>query len=409
MADGAAPDLPRDELARAQLVRTAGYAPFDGADLGDCLAVAGRLSGARPGPWYDAWTATAERLLHEADRSRAAGDVTGERSACFRASNYFRTAGVLLLGAPVDPRLERSHAREVEAFGRAARLLPIPPEPLDVTYDGGVLHCSFFRAGTDGRPRSTLILLGGYDGTAEELWFANGVAAHLRGYHVLTFDGPGQGGALLDEHVPMRPDWEHVVTPVVDALLARSDVDGDAIVLMGLSLGGYLAPRAASAEHRIAACVSDCGPYDVADAAARRLPRVLRPALDATKGRRLDLLRRALRALLRRPGAGWALRRNLLVHGLDDPVEWFREARRFTLRGREAEIACPTFVCTTDRDELSSAAPVLYDALTCPKRFVRFATADGAGDHCEAAARSRFHDSVFAWLQEVLPHAPVTG
>jgi hypothetical protein len=77
---------------------------------------------------------------------------------------------------------------------------------------------------------------------------------------------------LIDRGVPLRPDWENVITPVVDYLLTRPDTDPARIVLNGLSLGGYLAPRAATAEHRLAACISDCGPYDVFDAIARRLP-----------------------------------------------------------------------------------------------------------------------------------------
>jgi hypothetical protein len=30
----------------------------------------------------------------------------------------------------------------------------------------------------------------------------------------------------------------------------------------------------------------------------------------------------------------------------------------------------------------------LYEALTCPKALLRFTAAEGAGDHCEASARS---------------------
>jgi dienelactone hydrolase len=38
---------------------------------------------------------------------------------------------------------------------------------------------------------------------------------------------------------------------VVDYLLSRPDVDPERIALIGLSFGGYLAPRAATAEHRL--------------------------------------------------------------------------------------------------------------------------------------------------------------
>jgi hypothetical protein len=33
---------------------------------------------------------------------------------------------------------------------------------------------------------------------------------------------------------------------------------------------------------------------------------------------------------------------------------------------------------------------------------IAFKAADGAGDHCEAAARRVFHDAAFAWLEYIL-------
>ena len=104
-----------------------------------------------------------------------------------------------------------------------------------------------------------------------------------------------------------------------------------------------------------------------------------------------------------KPTAGWALRRNLMVHGLTDPLEYFRMAPQYSLRGIEHEIRCPTFVCNTDADDLAVDAPKLFEALTCPnKKYVEFKAADGAGDHCEALARTAFHQQAFDWLDEVL-------
>ena len=67
-----------------------------------------------------------------------------------------------------------------------------------------------------------------------------------------------------DIGVKVRPDWEKVVTPVVDYLLTRRDVDSARIALYGGSFGGYLAPRAAAFEHRLAACIADAALFDPA-------------------------------------------------------------------------------------------------------------------------------------------------
>jgi hypothetical protein len=217
--------LMQDELFEAQLLRAMGYAPYGGADVGECLATAGRISGTDLDAWHDAWSARAVRVYGEAEASLAAGRQASARSGFFRASNYFRTAGVFALGAPLDPRLAEAHRREVESFRRAAALLAAPPEIVRIPYEDSFLPGYYFRAAADGTARPTVILTNGYDGTAEELYFANGAAALDRGYNVLAFDGPGQGAMIIDHGVPFRPDWENVITPVTDFLLAQPGVD----------------------------------------------------------------------------------------------------------------------------------------------------------------------------------------
>jgi hypothetical protein len=163
--------LMKDELFEAQLLRTLGYAPYGGAEAGECLAVAGRVSGTDLASWHDAWTAAATRLAAAAAASAAAGQVASARGAFFRAANYFRTAGLFAMGAApspglVDPRLTEAHRREVESFRRGAALLALPPEIVAIPYEGSFLPAYFFPAAADGAARATVILTNGYDGTA---------------------------------------------------------------------------------------------------------------------------------------------------------------------------------------------------------------------------------------------------
>jgi hypothetical protein len=113
-------------------------------------------------------------------------------------------------------------------------------------------------------------------------------------------------------------------------------------------------------------------------------------------------LRLLARYLIAKPTAGWALRRGLLVHGCDDPIALIESLREYTLAGRAERITCPTWVCSAEDDEISESAPQLVAALTCEKVYVRFTAAEGAGEHCEAGARTLYHARSFGWLDAIL-------
>ena len=115
----------------------------------------------------------------------------------------------------------------------------------------------------------------GSDGAVTGAWVDGIADALARGWNAVTFDGPGQNAALVRQHLPFRPDWEKVITAVVDHLLTRPDVDAGKIALLGVSQGGYWVPRSVAFEHRIAAAVADPGVVDVSTTMTRQVPHFL--------------------------------------------------------------------------------------------------------------------------------------
>jgi hypothetical protein len=97
-----------------------------------------------------------------------------------------------------------AYASSVKAFQAALPLLGYHAEVL-----AGDLSGYLFTKQPDKR-LPTLLHIGGYDSTAEEL-YASVYPALERGYAFAAIDGPGQGAMLYDQRVPMRPDWEAVV------------------------------------------------------------------------------------------------------------------------------------------------------------------------------------------------------
>jgi predicted alpha/beta-fold hydrolase len=392
----------KDSLFEAQWLRTASHSSSGGAEIGECFAAARQIREPDPESWFTAWSRLGESVLTEAETSRTKGHGVSALSAYLRASNYFRAAYTFLIGAPVEPRVVDTYRRHRAAFESAAVLMRPPVERIAIPYAGTSLHGYLFRAAGDHAPRPTLIVNGGYDSTAEESYFFSGAAAVARGYTCIVFDGPGQGAARIEDGLVSRPDWEAVIGPVVDFAVARPEVDASKIALMGISFGGYLAPRAASGEPRLAACIADPGEFSLLEEFKSRMPALIAREIPDGKPAVLALLNLILSRRMRHTTAGWGLRRGLWVHGVKSPLEYVKLTQDYTLEGRVEHIRCPTLICSAENDDIGVTARKLYDALSCEKAFIAFTAPEGAGEHCEVGARSLFNQRAFDWLGAVL-------
>jgi len=396
----------KDSLFDDQWLRTAGHTSSGGAEIGECFAAARCIRETDAQSWFDVWSELAAGVLTGAETSLAQGHRTSALSAYLRASNYFRASYTFLIGSPVDPRVVDAYRRQRDAFESAVVLMKPSAQRISIPYGNTALHGYLFRAADDEQPRPTLIITGGYDSTAEEAYFFSGAAAIARGYTCLVFDGPGQGAAIIEDGIVFRPDWEAVGRAVVDFAVSRPEIDAARIAILGISFGGYLAPRAASGEPRLAACIADPGEFSLFDELKSRLPTFISRQIPDGNRLVLSLLDSVIRRRLRHTTAGWGLRRCMWVHGVDSPLAYMRLTREYSLEGCVAQIRCPTLVCSAENDEIGVTAQKLYDDLTCPKARLTFTATEGAGAHCEIGARSLFNQRAFDWLDSVLAAQP---
>ena len=392
-----------DDTLSFETLRTTGFANYFGADLGEVLATARRIHDGDQGSWHREWQATAARVAGLGERSLSAGHRITARENLLRASNYYRNAAAFLLDDPANnPEVAALYTAQIDTFAAATALFDHPAEAVSIPYQNTTLPSYLFLVDDSGVPRPTIIYTSGYDSTCQECYFVLAVAALRRGYNVLAFDGPGQGGALHLQKLVMRPDWEAVLTPVVDYALTRREIEPGRIAGFGYSLGGYLLARAAAFEHRLAALIFDDGVHDLASGFADNMPPFVMKWLDAGHDEFVNHLLSVLTAVSSQ--LRWALGNGMWVFGVQNYAEVLRTAEKYTLDGVADQIAAPTLIMEGEHDTLLQCQPERVEkALTAAKTTrVTLTEAEGAGEHTHAGALARAHQVMFDWLDTTL-------
>ncbi|HKH87616.1 MAG TPA: alpha/beta fold hydrolase [Acidimicrobiales bacterium] len=205
--------------------------------------------------WRGAWELAA--AVHEglgrealrASRWRSAGTHLSQAAVYYHFAKFFWVHDV--------EEMRSTHARAVACFMDSLEHLSPPGKRVEIPFESGTI-VGVLRLPPGEGPHPVVILVPGLDSAKEELRPTEQLFCDRR---LATFvvDGPGQGEAEYD--LPIRPDWEVPGAAIVDALTAIAEVDAGRIGIWGVSLGGYYAPRAASGEKRIRACISMSGPF----------------------------------------------------------------------------------------------------------------------------------------------------
>lgn len=246
-----------------QLMRQLGVTTSGGGAPGEIFAARARIADEDPAGWPPAFAARADALVEAADAARASGHLVTARESLLRASNYYRSAEYFS-----DP-----FGTESVAFGRASRDaflaaapdLPHRVEAVDIPFGTTPLPGYLMHPAGVGRANRTLVVLTGFDGTGEELYFQAAADALARGFTVLVAEGPGQVGCLRRHpDLLFRPDYEVPIAAILDYALTRPEIDPSRIALYGISFGGYFVTRAAVAEDRLAALVANSPIIDLA-------------------------------------------------------------------------------------------------------------------------------------------------
>jgi dienelactone hydrolase len=374
-----------------------------GADAGEVLATIAGIGPKDHVGWFDAWIALGERVSDIASSSDERGHRVSAARAHLRAATYFAVAvdSIDGLGPETAQLLPafRAHRAAWEGFVSRTHW---PVERVDIPYEGSTMPGWFFRPVATDVPRPTLIAVNGSDGSISGLWCEVAEGALERGYNVLLFDGPGQQSMLFERDVPFRPDWENVLTPVVDFLLQRPDVDAERLAAYGLSQGGYWLPRALAFEHRIAAAVVDGGVVDVARPWLEQIPGPLRALYEKDQKETFD---RDMAIGMKLPGGDavrrtWAFRAR--PYGAEGYAAVLDAVTQYRLGDLAERITTPLYITDPDGDQFFPGQSAELAERVPGATRVRFTQEEGASGHCQPMARALTEQRTYDWLDERL-------
>jgi hypothetical protein len=369
------------------------------ADVGEVLQTAASVDASDEYSWSREWRKTSERLRALAQQSELAGHSLSASQAYLRAATYLR-AVLHRHPDPQDAEVPVLAQQQVENFAAYLRLSGLDASSVQMPYEDTTLPGYFFRSARAKGRAPVLLVHQGRDAWAEDnLHIAR--AANERGYHALLFDGPGMGKVLRLQKLPFRPDWERVITPVVDYLLERPDVDPERLALLGISMGGFLAPRAAALESRLKLVVANPGVYDWS--------RIYTGFLDAIDPRLVPLSEadpaafdQQIAGIMSQNGLlRWGLVDSMWHHGVNTPSALLRDVARYRLAGLTQQIRAKVLVVDAEAEEWGQSRQ-LFDELTSPKELLVFTQAEAAQFHVQPGALAVATHRLFDWIDREL-------
>ncbi len=356
--------------------------PFGAAAMGEIDQVGQRLKG-REGnneAWFDEWMRMGEQLERRAEAEVKANHALSAGTYYMHAATYYGYGERYL--HPSEKKFA-AYRRHLKCFVEGAKRRHPDMTRVDVPYEGTTLPAWFLKGKGVTGPAPTVVLFNGLDGSKEVTVLYAGLELAERGINTLAIDGPGQGEALRLQNIPSRYDFEVAGTAAYEYVAQRPEVDPKRVAIAGVSMGGYLAPRACAFEPRYAACVAWGGHFDYHESWIRRRKEI------ESGGTKVSAPYFHLM---------WVL-------GVPDMDTAMAKLKQYTLAGVAEKISCP-FLCVHGEED--TIVPVaygkrLFEAVASKNKTMRiFTAAEGGSEHCQGDNRMLGANYVADWVADNL-------
>jgi pimeloyl-ACP methyl ester carboxylesterase len=335
--------------------------------------------------WKREFLALAEQALSEGRKGNAA--------AYFRAAEFFM--------APSDPDKAKAYDRQAELFRElsADAFASGAVQEAEVPYGTGHLPALRLPAPEGVQRKGIIVIHGGFDSFAQELYPLTRAISQA-GYEAILFEGPGQGAVIRKQGIPFTTEWEKPVAAVLDHF------ELDDVTLLGLSLGGYLAPRAAAYLTRIKRVIAFDVCWDMFEAGLSTRPALLRLALRALMtlraGRILDAS--VAKQMQRDPFTRWGIEHGSYVFGIERPYDYLRRMKEFSTRRISSRIE-QDFLLLAGTDDHYMPLEHFHRqarALTNVRSFTGriFTREESAHTHCQCGNLGLALSVMLDWVEE---------
>jgi pimeloyl-ACP methyl ester carboxylesterase len=307
------------------------------------------------------------------------------------AAFYYRAAEFFLLNN--NPDKDVAYHKFVEHFNLASRHIEF--KRLEIPYENGYLPAIIIEP--KGEYKDTLVVHGGFDSFVEEL-FPQLLSLTHHGFQIIAFEGPGQGLALRKYKIPMNFDWEKPTSTVLDFFNINS------CSLLGISLGGYLATRAAAFEPRIKRVIADDVMEDFYDCLAQRLgPSKAKVLNFLLKFRMKTLTNKVLnRAAKNDVVTAWALEQGMHVSGTASVFDYLNWTQQFHTRDISHRLKQDYLLLAGKSDHMVPIEQFYRQAasLVNVRSFTGriFTNQEHAGNHCQIGNHELATSVIRSWL-----------
>jgi pimeloyl-ACP methyl ester carboxylesterase len=218
--------------------------------------------------FFSAWIKMADAVAELGDEAAASGHFLSAAEKYGRATAYYVTAE-RMQSRHYAPR-RQAYQTMLQTMQRMIAAGSLNCERVEIDY-GNSRFPGLFVKGHGAGPRPCIVFCNGLDSVKEMIYLTNRDEFAKRGISCLMIDQPGVGEALRLRGLCAIAESERWASAAVDYLATRSDVDVRRLGMMGWSLGGYYAPRAAAFEKRFKVCVAWGANHNWGEVQRRRL------------------------------------------------------------------------------------------------------------------------------------------